>query len=227
MARPPARQQAVAIPLDGMDAVDPTHFDGWDLLTTRDWLAETAPQVAAAERKLEGYRLAVGLGLWHLRVETDSETNYAVMVADIAQTAGVTVDTLTRWRTSAQRHHRLAAPSPRSQVQQAKPKAIDVASRPALLPAPEPTSPALDPEPARRPSADAPTPVAPEVQRGYQSPTTAGDVRRLIAVVETLPAATLRQCIDPARLKGLAKRFTEASRPARAAATPIPKAARR
>lgn len=231
MAKPPARQPAqVQVPLEGMDGVDPTHFDGWDLLTTRDWLAAAAPQVAAAERTLDGYRLAVGLGLWHLRTQADNETAYAIVVADLAQTAGVSSDTLTRWRTSAQRHHRLPSPSPRSEVQQArpKPKAIDVASRPALpLPDPPSADGVTSPPPAMKPATAAAFVPKPADEQGYHQPTTAGDVRRLVALLETLPAATLRKCITAPRLEALAKRFTEASRPERPAATPIPKAARR
>lgn len=123
----------VQLALEGMTAIDPQNFDGWDRDTTYDWLIVNGMRVANAGRKLDEYREAIGIGLWHLRAVAGSEKAYMADQERIAKEIRVGADTLTRWRTAAQKARKMGPPSPRSKVQQEtapppKQKVLDVVS---------------------------------------------------------------------------------------------------
>ncbi len=92
--------------LPSIEAIEPTHFDGWSVDDLDQWLTGVAPTFGMIRR-------GIGLALWHLRRQV-SDGDYGRAVERMAELAGVTPTTVGRWRSDAEAYFQLAAPSKRT-----------------------------------------------------------------------------------------------------------------
>lgn len=134
--RLPAKLSSPDLPmvLPNMEAIEPTHFDGWDATDLKEWLGNVIPTFATIRR-------GIGLALWHLRQRVP-DGEYGQVAEGLAKVAGVTPATVGRWRTDAENYYSLAPPSPRTEARRSRASARELDQPPLELPPPNGSEPA-------------------------------------------------------------------------------------
>lgn len=164
----------------------PSDLDGWSADDLEGWLSEAARTIAEAERRTEEMRLAGGLILYRLRT-TLGDGAYGQAVDRIARASGVTVRTLSNWRTAAEANFQLAPPSVRTVARRER-VAQETLPKRALGRGSNVTAPPTVPAEEKRSPAPLP------------QPRTQQDYRRLVSLLVTAGAETLRTSVPAGEL---------------------------
>ncbi len=146
---PAGHRPPMPLTLPNLEAIEPSHFDGWDGADIADWLVTVGPSFGAIRR-------GIGLALWHLRQRV-SDGEYGQVAAKLAQVAGVTDRTVRQWRTDAESYYSLAIPSKRAEANRSPlrkklPESTQSGSAPESLSTPPTLSVVTEPPPVRSPN---------------------------------------------------------------------------